>query len=65
MCADASRYNTTFPDDATLESLEKSRAAALGEIFGKVGKGAYIEPPLNIDYGCNIVIGDNFYSNFK
>ncbi|KAJ4159231.1 uncharacterized protein LMH87_008139 [Akanthomyces muscarius] len=59
------KYNTTFPDDATLESLEKSRAAALGEIFGKVGKGAYIEPPLNIDYGCNIVIGDNFYSNFN
>ncbi|PMB65424.1 Maltose O-acetyltransferase [Beauveria bassiana] len=59
------RYNTTFPDDATVESLEKDRTKALGDIFGKIGKGAYIEPPLNVDYGCNIVIGDNFYSNFN
>ncbi|EGX91596.1 sugar O-acetyltransferase, putative [Cordyceps militaris CM01] len=63
--ANASRYNTTFPDDATLESLEKDRTQALVEIFGKVGKGAYIEPPLSVDYGCNIVVGDNFYSNFN
>ncbi|KAM3462806.1 hypothetical protein NHJ6243_003812 [Beauveria neobassiana] len=48
------RYNTTFPDDATVESLEKDRTKALGDIFGKIGKGAYIEPPLNVDYGCNI-----------
>jgi len=34
-------------------------------MFGHVGKAPFIEPPLNIDYGCNISIGDGFYSNFK
>lgn len=59
------KYNTHFPDDATPDSLQKDREELLKQIFGKVGKEAYIEPPLNIDYGCNISVGDNFYSNFK
>jgi acetyltransferase-like isoleucine patch superfamily enzyme len=29
-----------------------------------VGKGVYVEPPLYLDYGCNVSIGDRFYSNF-
>ncbi len=59
------RYNHHFPDDATPDSLGKDRAEMLGGIFGHIGTGAYIEPPINIDYGSNIIIGDNFYSNFK
>lgn len=60
-----SKYNTHFPDDATVESLFVERRELLKQMFGKVGKDAYIEPPLNIDYGCNISVGDSFYSNFK
>lgn len=59
------KYNTTFPEDATAQSLEKFRLDLLGEIMGKVGKGSFIEPPLNVDYGCNIIVGENFYSNFN
>lgn len=59
------KYNTHFPDDATSDSLIADRTAMLQSTFGKVGKGAFIEPPINIDYGCNITIGENFYSNFK
>jgi hypothetical protein len=59
------KYNTHFPDDATPDSLIADREAMLKSMFGKVGKGAFIEPPLNIDYGCNISVGENFYSNFK
>lgn len=33
-------------------------------LFGLVGKNCVIEPPLRVDYGTNIEIGDNFYSNF-
>ncbi|KOS19898.1 putative acetyltransferase [Escovopsis weberi] len=58
-------YNTYFPEDATSESLTKDRQAMLHKIFGKVGDNVFIEPPLNIDYGCNISVGDNFYSNFN
>ncbi|KFA68365.1 hypothetical protein S40285_02490 [Stachybotrys chlorohalonatus IBT 40285] len=60
-----SKYNTHFPDDATVESLFVERRELLKQMFGKVGKDAYIEPPLNIDYGCNISVGDSFYSNFN
>ncbi|KAG8414487.1 hypothetical protein J3459_014680 [Metarhizium acridum] len=59
------KYNNHFPDDATPDSLLADREAMLQSTFGKVGKGAFIEPPINIDYGCNITIGDNFYSNFN
>lgn len=59
------KYNNHFPDDATPASLTEDRAAMLKGRFGRVGPGVFIEPPLNIDYGSNIIIGDNFYSNFK
>ncbi|KAI6423812.1 hypothetical protein MCOR21_007969 [Pyricularia oryzae] len=59
------KYNHYFPEDATPESLQKGREELLRGIMGKVGKDAFIEPPVNIDYGCNIIIGDTFYSNFN
>ena len=33
------------------------------ELFGSLGKGAFLEPPFNCDYGCNTYIGHNFYAN--
>ena len=59
------KYNNHFPDDATPESLGADREAMLKQMFGKLGKDTFIEPPINIDYGCNISAGDGFYSNFK
>lgn len=59
------KYNNTFPDDATPDSLVADRQALLKQMMGSVGEGAFIEPPVNIDYGCNISIGSQFYSNFK
>ena len=59
------KYNNTFPDDATADSLVEDRATLLKQMMGSIGEDAYIEPPINIDYGCNISIGKAFYSNFK
>lgn len=58
------KYNTHFPDDATPASLAADREAMLQGILGKVGKGVFIEPPLSLDYGCNVSLGEDFYSNF-
>lgn len=58
------KYNTHFPDDATLESLSADRVAILKDTFGHVGADVEIEPPLHVDYGCNISVGDRFYANF-
>lgn len=59
------RYNNHFPDDATPDSLAADREAMLRKQFGRVGRGVFIEPPLSIDYGCNISLGEDFYSNFN
>lgn len=58
-------YNTHFPSTATHESLTLERDQMLRNLFGKVGKDPFMEPPLYVDYGCNISIGDEFYANFK
>lgn len=34
-------------------------------IVGKVGKNVHVEQPFRCDYGYNITIGDNFYSNYN
>ncbi|KAF9584491.1 Maltose acetyltransferase [Lunasporangiospora selenospora] len=31
---------------------------------GRMGKNCWIEPPLSIDYGCNITMGNGVYMNF-
>ncbi|MBP5445077.1 MAG: sugar O-acetyltransferase [Acholeplasmatales bacterium] len=44
----------------------KKRSKLLNEMFGSIGKNAYIEPPIHSNYGCkNCFIGDNFYANFN
>lgn len=59
------KYNEYLPDDSTDESLNRDREIMLKQCIGHVGKGVIIDPPFRVDYGCNIIIGDNFYANFK
>ena len=35
------------------------------KLFGKAGKGLWIEPPFYCDYGYNIKVGDNVFMNFN
>jgi acetyltransferase-like isoleucine patch superfamily enzyme len=58
------KYNSHFPDSATPESLFSDRAEILTSLLGRVGKDPVVEPPLRVDYGCNISVGDDFYANF-
>lgn len=41
----------------------EERKILLKKILGKVGKNFHIEQTFQCDYGYNIEIGDNFYSN--
>lgn len=53
-------------DFNTLHPREKEkRNNIIKELFGKTGKNFYIEPPFRCDYGYNIEIGENFYSNYN
>ncbi|WP_026935186.1 sugar O-acetyltransferase [Christiangramia echinicola] len=37
----------------------------LKELLGSTKENFYIEPPFHCDYGHNISLGDNFYSNYN
>ena len=43
---------------------EKRAIKCLRSLFKKLGNNVHIEPNLRVDYGYNISIGDDFYSNF-
>ena len=51
------RYNQLPP------SCMEERKLLLGELLGKTGKTFLIEQPFYCDYGYNISLGENFYSN--
>lgn len=67
----AHKYNTWFPPSDTnpddgFDVLAAERLKMLKSIIGRVGDDeVFIEPPFNIDYGCNISLGKRFYANFN
>ncbi|MDQ2086458.1 sugar O-acetyltransferase [Herbivorax sp. ANBcel31] len=44
-------------------SLRAEREGIIRKLFGKTGDNCWIESPFNCDYGSNIFVGDNFYTN--
>lgn len=48
--------------DADPDDLE-GRDAILRELLGSVGPGAYVEPPLFVDYGAYVTLGARAYLN--
>jgi hypothetical protein len=60
-----SKFNAPIPENVSFEEVVTRRTDVLKDLLGHSGKGIYIEPPLNVDYGCNITVGDGFYANFK
>lgn len=44
-------------------SKEEERKVLIKKIIGKTGKDLWIEPSFWCDYGYNIEVGENFYSN--
>lgn len=41
------------------------REETIRKVFAEVGNNCYIEPPFHANWGCNIHVGNNFYSNFN
>lgn len=53
-------YNATRPSE------QKKRAEMLRDMFGKIGKNCYIEPPFHANWGGkNVYFGDCVYANFN
>lgn len=51
------RYNHLLPSD------EQGRDVILRGLFGKAGKNLVVTQPFYCDFGYNIEVGDNFYTN--
>ena len=51
------KYNNTPP------YAEEERDETIKELFGKTGEKIWVEPNFFCDYGYNIEVGENFYSN--
>ena len=51
-------YNQTTEMDGEL------RVQILKELLGSTGKNLGMEPNIRFDYGYNIYVGENFYTNF-
>lgn len=54
-------YNTTVGYNTDIRVRQKH----LEMLFGSVGEKCRVEPPIQVDYGENIHMGDNFYCNFN
>ncbi|WMJ81786.1 sugar O-acetyltransferase [Clostridium sp. MB40-C1] len=52
-------FNSLHPN-----KIEK-RNEIIKKLFGKTGDDFFIEPPFRCDYGYNISIGKNFYTNYN
>lgn len=61
----AHKFNNVDPNTGSFEQVAEAKTQMLTEIFGRVGRGTFIEAPLYPDYGCNTIIGENCFINFK
>lgn len=53
------RYNSLSP------AQKEEQEQCIREILGKCGESIHIEQPFHCDYGYNIEVGNNFYSNYN
>lgn len=55
----AERYNATSVTEPA------TRRRLLGELLGTCGRDVVIRPPLRVDYGVNLHVGDRTFVNFN
>lgn len=66
LIADRQRCKELIRDYNDLRpSNTEGRTNLLKQLFGATGQTLLIEQPFHCDYGFNIEVGENFYSNFN
>lgn len=60
----ARALDLTAAYDATTVRQSALRRRLLTELVGTLGEDVEIRPPLHVDYGINITIGDRTFANF-
>ncbi len=59
----AHRLSKEYND--TLETEEARRAEILAQLLPRLGRGGFLQGPVQFDYGVYTAIGENFYANFN
>lgn len=52
-------YNDTYEDE------EEKRAEIIKTLLPNLGKGSYLQGPIQFDYGCYTTFGENCFANFN
>lgn len=65
LCDRQETKEQVFEFNALKPSALKKRNEIIIDLFGEEKGSFFIEPPFRCDYGYNIEIGENFYSNYN
>lgn len=63
--AQAAQMELLYDFNATRPSEQSKRREIAEQLLGEYGNGAWIEPPLHANWGCNTFFGDHAYANFN
>ena len=58
-------HRLSFEYNSTPETNIKKREEILKQLMPDHGKGAFLQSPIQFDYGCFTSVGENFYANFN
>ncbi|UQC76253.1 nodulation protein L [Colletotrichum lupini] len=58
-------FNEIDPRQNTPQEVVKKKKEILQQLLGKFGEQSFIEAPLSVDYGCNIIFGSKSFANFN
>ncbi|TKW56286.1 putative acetyltransferase C18B11.09c [Colletotrichum tanaceti] len=47
------------------DGISEKKTEVLRRMLGAIGAGTFVEAPLHVDYGCNVVFGKNCFANFN
>ncbi|MCR4717483.1 MAG: sugar O-acetyltransferase [Lachnospiraceae bacterium] len=58
-------HRLSFEYNQTLDSDDEKRKEIINELIPNLGEGAYLQGPIQVDYGCFTTIGERTYANFN
>lgn len=65
LAAQSAQMELLYDFNATRPNEMDRRLTLMRRVLGFAGDGAYIEPPLHANWGCNTSVGNRFYANFN
>lgn len=65
LAAQREQMELLYDFNATRPGEQSKRLGLARRLFGSYGEGAWLEPPVHANWGCNTYVGDHVYANFN